>query len=616
MCGIDGLAGPSEVLVVADASATRRTRRRRAGRAGRARSAGARRRGVARSRRARARRGAARRAVRARERARRDRRARARRARRGSSTRASDAEVLDVIERFAPEHLSLMVARSVRVGAEDSPRGRDLRRRRHAGRRGRLPRRHQPHAADVGRGALLLGPAYRRFPAHDDAGRKHPRAHGRRRRAARRARRLRRPAGARAHRADARLLILQECPAGVQAARCACFPPLLVWPLPSRCSPARAVRLAPARAGGDGIAAPFDVATMDRGANACKDFFASPRRLAQGAPDCGRLAGTASRAARRPHPPDRARHARGGAEAARGRRRDGQKIGTLYRACMDPRRRATRPGADRARAGAHSALTDAGRRSRPRSRTCTRSAWTPASRSARPRTSRQHQGDRQVDHSRIGLPERDSACARRRVGEASQPVPRPRAQDARAEQRRRRGGRRERDRGVRDVPGARLEAGRRRCAIQKRLPPALDAGGCRRSRRTRRSRSTCARPSSGQRHRQRRRAPFLQTYDRALATAPLATWRAYLRWRLLNAYASALPKRFDQRTSTSTAGCCAAAGRLPRWKRSSRSTTAAQRGGRARVRRQEFSPEAERARFDMTIRVRDAYGRTSGRSPG
>jgi putative endopeptidase len=38
---------------------------------------------------------------------------------------------------------------------------------------------------------------------------------------------------------------------------------------------------------------------------------------------------------------------------------------------------------------------------------------------------------------------------------------------------------------------------------------------------------------------------FITAYDSLLATTPLATWRAYLRFHVADAYANALPKRFD-----------------------------------------------------------------------
>jgi hypothetical protein len=86
------------------------------------------------------------------------------------------AQLLAVIDRFAPEHLSIqterpMGARSGRFRALV----RDLHRRRDAGRRRRLHRGQQSRAADVGGGALLVGPAHGGFLSHDVVDREQPR---------------------------------------------------------------------------------------------------------------------------------------------------------------------------------------------------------------------------------------------------------------------------------------------------------------------------------------------------------------------------------------------------------------------------------------------------------
>ncbi len=102
---------------------------------------------------------------------------------------------------------------------------------------------------------------------------------------------------------------------------------------------------------------------------------------------------------------------------------------------------------------------------------------------------------------------------------------------------------------------------------------------------------------------------FLRVYDTALASAPLGTWRAYLRWRLLDAYASALPKRFDDEEFAFNGRLLR--GRkeqLPRWKRCVEVDNGllGEAVGRAYVAK-EFSPAAKQRALDMTIRIRDAY---------
>ena len=103
--------------------------------------------------------------------------------------------------------------------------------------------------------------------------------------------------------------------------------------------------------------------------------------------------------------------------------------------------------------------------------------------------------------------------------------------------------------------------------------------------------------------------PFLKTYDRALAAAPLSTWRAYLRWRLLDAYATALPARFDQEDFNFHGKLLR--GRkeqLPRWKRCVEvdNLLLGEAVGRAYVAKT-FPAEAKQRALDMTVRIRDAY---------
>ncbi len=148
------------------------------------------------------------------------------------------------------------------------------------------------------------------------------------------------------------------------------------------------------------------------------------------------------------------------------------------------------------------------------------------------------------------------------------------------------------------------------CAIPRRCTTRSRPARSARSRRTRRSRSTCARPTCPASGFVNVAEPqFLTTYDRALATAPLSTWRAYLRWRLLDAYATALPKRFDDEDFDFHGRLLR--GRkeqLPRWKRCVEVDNGllGEAVGRAYVAKT-FPPEAKQRALDMTLRIRDAY---------
>ncbi len=182
--GIDMIAGPSEILVVADASndpawiaadllsqaehddgraGDPDHRRRRVRRRGRAR----------------------RRAPPATPAARRDRRAQAGR-RNGAMILVADwDEALPLIDRIAPEHLELAIDGPDALARAGAPCRRDLSRPAHAGGDRRLYRRPQPRPADGAQRALRLGPRGARFHEAHDAGRLRrgePRQHWRRRR--------------------------------------------------------------------------------------------------------------------------------------------------------------------------------------------------------------------------------------------------------------------------------------------------------------------------------------------------------------------------------------------------------------------------------------------------
>jgi putative endopeptidase len=102
---------------------------------------------------------------------------------------------------------------------------------------------------------------------------------------------------------------------------------------------------------------------------------------------------------------------------------------------------------------------------------------------------------------------------------------------------------------------------------------------------------------------------FARAFDRAVAAEPLSTWRAYLRWRLLDAYAPALPKRFDDENFAFRGRLLnGQKAQLPRWKRCVEVTNAllGEAVGEAYVAKT-FPAEAKQRAMDMTVRIRDAY---------
>jgi predicted metalloendopeptidase len=102
---------------------------------------------------------------------------------------------------------------------------------------------------------------------------------------------------------------------------------------------------------------------------------------------------------------------------------------------------------------------------------------------------------------------------------------------------------------------------------------------------------------------------FLRTVDRLAATAPLGQWRAYLRWRLLDADATMLPHRFEDEAFDFNGRVLEGAkAQLPRWKRciTVTGTLLGEAVGRAYV-AQTFPPAAKQRAMDMTLRIRAAY---------
>jgi predicted metalloendopeptidase len=102
---------------------------------------------------------------------------------------------------------------------------------------------------------------------------------------------------------------------------------------------------------------------------------------------------------------------------------------------------------------------------------------------------------------------------------------------------------------------------------------------------------------------------FVRTFDRALIDTPLTTWKSYLRWRLLDTFAPALPARFAAANFAFRGRILTGARtQLPRWKRCVTATDLllGEAVGRAYVARV-FPPEAKARALDMTKRIKGAY---------
>ncbi|MGB8266941.1 MAG: M13 family metallopeptidase [Candidatus Velthaea sp.] len=102
---------------------------------------------------------------------------------------------------------------------------------------------------------------------------------------------------------------------------------------------------------------------------------------------------------------------------------------------------------------------------------------------------------------------------------------------------------------------------------------------------------------------------FIRGLDQAVVAVPLAGWRAYLRWRLLDAYAGALPKRFDDESFAFSGRILnGTKEQLPRWKRciALEDRLLGEVLGRAYV-AQTFPPAAKTQALGMSERIRSAY---------
>ncbi len=102
---------------------------------------------------------------------------------------------------------------------------------------------------------------------------------------------------------------------------------------------------------------------------------------------------------------------------------------------------------------------------------------------------------------------------------------------------------------------------------------------------------------------------FVKALDGALASTPLATWKAYLRWHVLQAYAPQLSAKFaDEAFAFYGHTLRGTAEEQPRWKRCVAATDQllGEAVGRVYVSK-EFSPQAKERAMAMTLRIRDAF---------
>ena len=102
---------------------------------------------------------------------------------------------------------------------------------------------------------------------------------------------------------------------------------------------------------------------------------------------------------------------------------------------------------------------------------------------------------------------------------------------------------------------------------------------------------------------------FLTAFDDELVREPLSAWRAYLRWQLVETFAAALPKRFeDEQFAFNGRILSGVQEQQPRWKRCVRATDASlgMDVGQAYVART-FPASAKQRAVDMVLRMRAAY---------
>ncbi len=100
---------------------------------------------------------------------------------------------------------------------------------------------------------------------------------------------------------------------------------------------------------------------------------------------------------------------------------------------------------------------------------------------------------------------------------------------------------------------------------------------------------------------------FVTAYDAQLAATPLATWKSYLRYHVADAYASVLPKRFDDASfAFRSATLLGVKEQLPRWQRCTALTDASLRDvlGKAYV-THAFPPAAKARALALVTNLQD-----------
>lgn len=101
---------------------------------------------------------------------------------------------------------------------------------------------------------------------------------------------------------------------------------------------------------------------------------------------------------------------------------------------------------------------------------------------------------------------------------------------------------------------------------------------------------------------------FMQAVDSLLGAAPLADWKAYLRWRTIKTYAGNLSSQFVNENFAFDSKLSGARELLPRYKRCTRATDAGLRDGLGRIYvEKNFTPEAKARALEMINRLADVY---------
>jgi endothelin-converting enzyme/putative endopeptidase len=96
---------------------------------------------------------------------------------------------------------------------------------------------------------------------------------------------------------------------------------------------------------------------------------------------------------------------------------------------------------------------------------------------------------------------------------------------------------------------------------------------------------------------------FLQAFDRELTRAPIETWRSYLRWRVLDAFADALSAPFAEQNFAFFGRYLSGATEMkPRWKRCAEETDDVLGDALGRAYVEKYFPPAAKARMQEMVR--------------